>query len=354
MKILITGAKGQLGLELQKQLQEANSHAPNLYEVFPTNHQTLDITNFENVQVMLEKVKPDVVINCAAHTGVDQCEEEKERADAINHLGPKYLATVCESIGAKLVQVSTDYVFSGAFDTGTCVETKKKEAIEQGVTEQGVTEEDIREEVTAGKTKIEVMEEIEDGTKKRLLAKRQAMAEESTPWVEDSSIDPQSVYGLTKAKGEEAVRTLCTKHFIIRTAWLYGEGANFVRTMLQLAKTHPRLTVVADQYGNPTSTKDLATAIINLIQTEHYGTYHGTCEGTCSWYDFAKEIFKLSKLSIDVVPVTSEAFPRPAKRPHYSSLENAHLKAIGMNTFRPWQEALADYLESELNTRVLK
>ncbi len=317
MKILITGAKGQLGQALQKQLQQANDAVPCTYTVIPTDYDTMDITSKDSVEAMFTKVQPDVVINCAAHTAVDKCEEEVERADAINHQGPRHLAEACEACGAKLVQVSTDYVFSGTFN-GKALETVALEKM-------------AATHVTAA-----------------TLATRQAMADTSTPWIETSPIAPQSVYGTTKAQGEEAVRTLCTKHFIIRTAWLYGEGPNFVRTMLQLAKTHPRLTVVADQYGNPTSTKDLAKVIIALVQTEHYGTYHGTCEGTCSWYDFAQTIFALSGVSIEVAPVTSEDFPRPAKRPHYSSLDNTHLKAVGLNTFRTWQEALADYLSEEV------
>ena len=147
--------------------------------------------------------------------------------------------------------------------------------------------------------------------------------------------------------GEELVRTLCKKHFIIRTAWLYGEGNNFVRTMLKLAQTNKELNVVGDQFGNPTYAKDLAVAIVNLIQTEYYGVYHGTCEGACSWYDFATKIFELKGIDVKVNKVTSEQFVRPAKRPFYSSLDNFMLKIQGLNTFRPWQEALADYLEAD-------
>lgn len=277
MKILITGANGQLGLEIQAQLGQA----PNQYKVIPTDYTTLDITNLNQVKAELLLEKPDVVINCAAHTAVDKCEEDIENAYKINAIGPKNLAIACDEIGAKLVQVSTDYVFSGD-DSG---------------------------------------------------ARR-----------EDDVTGPQSIYGTSKLLGEEYVKTFCKKHFIIRTAWLYGEGNNFVRTMLKLAETNKELNVVGDQFGSPTSTVDLAKAIIQLIETEYYGTFHGTCEGECSWYDFACKIFELKGIDVKVNKVTSEEFVRPAKRPRFSVLDNFMLKLYGLNSFRNWEEALEEYL----------
>lgn len=279
MKIIITGASGQLGLELQHQLNVLDKH----YEVIATDYTTLDITNFEQVKAELLLHRPGVVINCAAHTAVDKCEEDIENAYRINAIGPKNLAIACEAIGAKLVQVSTDYVFDG---------------------------------------------------------------ENPLPRREDDQVGPQSIYGSSKLLGEDYVRTFCKKHFIIRTAWLYGEGNNFVRTMLKLAETNKELNVVGDQFGSPTSTKDLARAIINLIHTEYYGTFHGTCEGECSWYDFACKIFELKGIDIKVNRVTSEEFIRPAKRPKYSVLDNFMLKLYNINEFRYWEEALEDYLNS--------
>lgn len=278
MKILITGANGQLGLELQKQLGQKS----NKYQVISTDYQDLDITDLEQVKEKLLFEKPDVVINCAAHTAVDKCEEDIENAYKINAIGPKNLAIGCEEIGAKLVQVSTDYVFSGD----------------------------------------------NPGARR-----------------EDDATGPQSIYGTSKLLGEEYVKTFCKKHFIIRTAWLYGEGNNFVRTMLKLAETHKELNVVGDQFGSPTSTRDLAKAIIKLIDTEYYGTFHGTCEGECSWYDFACKIFELKGIDIRVNKVTSEEFVRPAKRPKFSVLDNFMLKLYGLNSFRSWEEALKEYLE---------
>lgn len=277
MKILITGANGQLGLEIQAQLGQA----PNQYKVIPTDYTTLDITNLNQVKAELLLEKPDVVINCAAHTAVDKCEEDIENAYKINAIGPKNLAIACDEIGAKLVQVSTDYVFRGD-DSG---------------------------------------------------ARR-----------EDDVTGPQSIYGTSKLLGEEYVKTFCKKHFIIRTAWLYGEGNNFVRTMLKLAETNKELNVVGDQFGSPTSTVDLAKAIIQLIETEYYGTFHGTCEGECSWYDFACKIFELKGIDVKVNKVTSEEFVRPAKRPKFSVLDNFMLKLYGLNSFRNWEEALEEYL----------
>lgn len=279
MKIVITGAKGQLGTELINQLQINDK-----YEVIPTDRGELNIIDINDVNKFLLNHKPDVVINCAAHTAVDLCETDVENAYKINAIGPRNLAIVCEKIGAKLVQVSTDYVFDG------------------------------------------------NGNR---------------PYREDDITCPNSIYGTSKLMGENFVKEFCSKYFIVRTAWLYGEGNNFVRTMLKLAETNKELNVVNDQFGSPTSTVDLAKAIIHLISTEHYGTYHGTCEGQCSWYDFAKKIFELKNIDIKVNPVTSEEFKRPAPRPAYSVLDNFMLKLVGLNSFRNWEESLKEYLDKE-------
>lgn len=280
MKVLITGGRGQLGLELSRQLVEHGDK----YEIISTDYDVLDITNFNKVQSYLHEHRPDIVINCAAHTAVDQAEEDVENAYKINALGPKHLAIVCDEIGAKLAQVSTDYVFDG---------------------------------------------------------------ENPEPRREDDAVGPQCIYGKSKLDGENHVKTFCKRHFIIRTAWLYGEGNNFVRTMLKLSKTNSQLNVVGDQFGSPTYTKDLARVIIDLMHTQYYGTYHGTCEEACSWYDFACEIFRIMDNPIKINKVTSEEFVRPAKRPKYSVLDNFNLQLYGLNTFRTWQEALADYLEQD-------
>ena len=276
MKVIITGAKGQLGKELLKQFNEKYK-----YEIIDTDRSILDITNMENVNTFIYEKSPDVVINCAAHTAVDLCETDIKNAYKINALGPRNLAVACEKIGAKFVQVSTDYVLDG---------------------------------------------------------------NATMPIKEDEITNPNSIYGKSKLMGENFTKQFCSKYFIIRTAWLYGEGNNFVRTMLKLSETHSELNVVDDQIGSPTSTVDLAKVIISLIHTEYYGIYHGTCEGQCSWYDFAKKIFEIKNIDIKINPVTSDEFKRPAPRPKYSVLDNFMLKLVGLNSFRQWEDALKEYL----------
>ncbi|MDZ5724326.1 MULTISPECIES: dTDP-4-dehydrorhamnose reductase [Acetobacterium] len=283
MKVLLTGSNGQLGRELTRQLKQKKiDHVG--YDI-----PEFDITDKEKMTVIIAKEQPTVIVNCGALTNVDGCETQKELAMAINAAGPKSLAEIARDQDIVLVQVSTDYVFDGG-----------------GISLNGVLR----------------------------------------PYVEADPIDPKTVYGESKAAGEKAVVETTPKYFVIRTAWLYGDGNNFVKTMLELASKHPKLTVVNDQVGSPTSTVDLAAAIIDLMQTDHYGTYHGTCEGQCSWYDFAVEIFRLSGIKVAVEPVTSEQFVRPAPRPKYSVLENKALNDLNMNHFRPWQVSLAEYLKN--------
>ncbi|OOB78315.1 MAG: dTDP-4-dehydrorhamnose reductase [Epulopiscium sp. Nuni2H_MBin001] len=277
MKILITGAHGQLGRALLQCLEPDPS-----VTLLAVDKDELDITVLTQVTSMLRDFKPDVVINCAAATAVDDCEKNHTNAFQINAIGPLNLAVICNGIAARLVHISTDYVFSG--------QPRK------------------------------------------------------TPWVEDDITEPQNIYGTSKLLGEQYVKAYCPQHFIVRTAWLYGDGHNFVNTMLDLSKTHPEINVVGDQFGNPTYTKDLAQVIINLIQTDHYGTYHATNEGICSWYDFACKIFEIADVNVKVNKITTAQFPRPAKRPIYSALENNRLNDEGLNSFRNWEVALADYL----------
>ena len=279
MRIIITGANGQLGLELSKQLSRNKE-----YEVICTDIEELNIVDINSVNKVISKYKPGVVINCASHTAVDLCETDIENAYKINAIGPRNLAIACEKVNAKFVQVSTDYVFDGNIDR---------------------------------------------------------------PYREDDNTCPNSIYGSSKLMGEKFTKEFCSRHFIVRTAWLYGEGNNFVRTMLKLSETNKEINVVNDQFGSPTSTVDLAKAIIELIHTEHYGTYHGTCEGKCSWYDFAQKIFEIRNIDIKVNPVTSEEYKRTAPRPTYSVLDNFMLKLVGLNSFRNWEDALIEYLNEE-------
>ncbi len=273
MRIVVTGANGQLGKEIAKQGSD--------HELILTDHDTLNITNSSAVATFMKVIKPDAVIHCAAYTNVDGAEADYDGAFHINVVGAQNMAAGCLEVGARMVYVSTDYVFDG---------------------------------------------------------------QKQQPYREFDSVNPQSVYGITKWQGEEIVRHILGRHYIVRTAWLYGEGNNFVRTMLSLAEKNDRIRVVNDQIGTPTSTIDLAKSIFTLLATDAYGTYHGTCQGYCSWYDFACEIFRQTGKQVEVLPVTTSEFPRPAKRPAYSILDNYMLRMTVGDPMRNWKLALEDYI----------
>ena len=274
MKILITGAYGMLGSDLREVLKN--------HELIVTGSKDLDITNEENVIDFIDENSPEVVINAAAYTAVDDCETNYDEACAVNAIGPKNLAIACKKQDVPLVHISTDYVF--------------------------------------------------DGSKR-------------TPLLENDALGPQSAYGKTKLEGEKFIQEYTDKYFILRTAWLYGiHGNNFVQTMLSLAENHDEITVVDDQIGSPTYSLDLAVSIANLLNSDKYGIYHLTNEGECSWYEFSKRIFELSDVDVKVLPVTTEEFPRPAPRPHYSVLSNQKWIKAGFPPMRKYEEALSDYL----------
>ncbi len=276
-KILVTGCNGQLGRAIN-QLYSKN----NEIEIVNTDVADLDITDVSKVLELVRQIKPYAIINCAAHTGVDACETECDSAYRINAIGPRNLSIAATETKAKMIHISTDYVFAG------------------------------------------------DAT---------------TPYLEFDKPDPQGMYGKTKLAGEHFVEQFARNYFIIRTAWLYGDGKNFVKTMLRLSETNDTVRVVKDQVGSPTSAKELARIIDKLIWTENYGLFHGTCEGVASWADFAEEIFKLSKKSTQVVKVTTEEYGNPVKRPAYSVLENYMLKLTTDYRAADWQDALAEYLK---------
>ena len=289
MKILITGGKGQLGNELLSIVKSGQAEIGPLekakeYEVVSYDVDKLDISDLNKVREILNLEKPNVVINCAACTNVDGCESNEELAFKVNSLGARNLAICSEEIGAKLVQVSTDYVFSGE--------------------------------------------------------------EREVPFREYDLTSPYSVYGKTKLMGEEFVKQYSKKAFIVRTSWLYGYvGHNFVYTMRRLGSEKEFLTVVNDQKGNPTHANDLAYHILKLIETEEYGIYHCTGKGECTWYDFAKKIMELSNLNCEVRPCTSEEFKTPAKRPEYSSLDNMMLRCTIGDEMRNWEEAIESFIK---------
>ncbi len=274
--LFVTGSNGQLGRAINRKY-ENNSEI----KMVNTDIAELDITNVDDVIKMIKEVKPYAIINCAAHTGVDACETDIDNAYKINAIGPRNLSIAAEKVGAKMIHISTDYVFSG------------------------------------------------DATK---------------PYVEFDEPNPQGIYGRTKLEGEKFVKEFSKKHIIIRTAWLYGDGKNFVKTMLRLAENNNTVRVVGDQIGSPTSTAVLADIIDNLIWTDNYGTYHGTCEGYCSWADFAKEIFRLSEKDTKVDCITTDEYPTPAKRPAYSVLENYMLRINTGYVVADWKEAIKEYI----------
>lgn len=295
MKILITGSRGQLGNELQRCLSTMTAEIapiPSEYEsaqVDAVDADVLDITDKDAIDAWFIANGPyDIVVNGAAMTNVDGCEQEEDVANAVNGQGPANLAMVCEAQGTKFVQVSTDYVFPG-----------------------------------------------------NVPGER----------VESDEVAPLSAYGRSKLLGEQVTAEHCSKHFIVRTAWLYGYvGHNFVKTMRKLGQTHDQITVVNDQLGNPTSANDLAYEILKIALTDDYGIYHCTGKGTCSWCDFAAAIMEGLGLDCKVVPVTSEQYkaanPASADRPAYSSLRNEHLEKTVGDEMRPWRDALATYLQN--------
>lgn len=280
-KLIITGCNGQLGRAMNKVL-EGNSE----YELVNTDVAELDITNIDAVLAFMEKEMPYAIVNCAAYTAVDACEVNKELAYKINAIGSRNLAIAAEKFGAKLVHVSTDYVFGG---------------------------------------------------------------DAKSPYTEFDAVGPKSMYGFTKLAGENFVKEFSKHFFIVRTAWLYGDGKNFLRTMLKLSETHDEITVVDDQIGSPTSAMELARAISWLIPTENYGLYHGTCEGCCSWADFTEAIFKKTGKSTKVIHVSTAeyqaAHPDSASRPAYSVLDNYMFRLVGGYTFADWEKALDEHLE---------
>jgi len=289
MKILITGSNGQLGSELRKIIKAGSSELGSIPDnirnarLLCVDIDDVNIEDMEAVKAMVDSFAPDVIINCAAFTNVNQCETDRETAFKANAIGPRNLAVAAEQLGAKLIHMSTDYVFEG------------------------------------------------NGKK---------------PYCEWNVCNPQSVYGYTKWLGEQYVRDFSTKYIIVRTAWLYGyDGNNFVKTIIKTAREKGALKVVDDQRGNPTNAVDLAHHLLKLADTNEYGVYHCTGDGECSWYEFACEIIRLAKIDCAITPCTTEEYPTPAKRPSYSSLENMMLKCTVGDEMRNWKDALAYFTE---------
>jgi dTDP-4-dehydrorhamnose reductase len=292
MKIILIGANGQLGSDLYAALQQHDVLAaiqPNTDDGRVASPVELDILNAADVRALVERFKPAVIINTAAFHRVDDIERDASMALQVNALAAQQMALICREAGVALMFISTDYVFDAA---------------------------------------------------------------KHAPYIESDLPNPISAYGATKLAGELLIRSAWHKHYIIRTCGLYGaagamgKGGNFVNTMLRMAREGKPIRVVNDQVCTPTYTRDLAAQIALLIQTEHYGTYHATNDGACTWYEFACEIFRLAGLAPEVTPITSEALNLPARRPAYSVLQNSALQALGIDRMRDWHEALADYMRA--------
>lgn len=243
----------------------------------------MDITDAAKVEEVIKASDVETVIHCAAYTAVDAAEDNVDICRRINADGTENIARVCKELDLKMIYISTDYVFNG------------------------------------------------EGTR---------------PWEPDDEREPLNVYGETKYEGELAVEKYLEKYYIVRIAWVFGvNGKNFIKTMLKLSETHSELNVVNDQIGSPTYTRDLAVLLADMAEREAYGRYHATNEGLCTWYDFAKEIFRQARKEIVIHPVTSEQFPSKAKRPHNSRLNKDKLEENGFRRLPAWQDALGRYLE---------
>ena len=285
-KIIVTGVKGQLGFDCLRVLKEQG-----FTNVIGVDKDELDITDEKAVNDFIVKEKPEVVMHNAAWTAVDKAEENKDLVYQVNALGPKYIAEACKKVNAKMVYISTDYVFDGKGD------------------------------------KYFEIDDLKNGL---------------------------STYGVTKSKGEDFVKENLTKYFIVRISWVFGiNGHNFIKTMLNLAKKGIKeLNVVDDQIGSPTYTYDLAKLLVEMIQTDKYGVYHATNEGVCSWAEFAKYIFEVTKQDVTIHPVSTEEYmklvPNQAKRPLNSRMSKESLTKAGFSKLPTWQDAVNRFIKNEL------
>lgn len=288
MKVAVIGSNGQLGTDV------VDAFGKNGDQLLPLSHSDVELSSIDSVSACLKAFDPDVVVNTAAMHHVENCEREPAKAFAVNGLGARNLATVTRELGAVLLHISTDYVFDGA---------------------------------------------------------------QRRPYEESDRPNPLNVYGNTKLSGEHFVSSTADKYFVLRTSAIYGKspcrakgGLNFIELMLKLAKERPSLRVVNDEIVTPTSTAELAKQIVALSRSDSYGLCHATAEGSCSWYEFAREIFALTGANVDLQIAGPNEFPAKVPRPKYSVLENCGLKKRGLNIFRPWQEGVREYLSARANS----
>lgn len=284
MRILVTGITGQLGYDVMREIKKRNAESTSEnIEAIGATRAEMPLDKPEKLRGFIKSVSPDVIIHCAAYTAVDKAEDEPELCETINARATSEIAKAAKEIGAKLIYISTDYVFPGDGER---------------------------------------FYEVDDATA------------------------PKNVYGKSKLDGERAVREATNGHFIVRISWVFGiNGKNFIRTMMNLSKTHKSLTVVDDQIGSPTYTRDLAPLLVDMVQTEKYGTYHATNEGVCSWYELAKEVFRQSGADVSVAPVPSTEYKTRAVRPHNSRLSKRSLDDAGFHRLPDWHDAVRRYLD---------
>lgn len=276
MRVLVTGTNGQLGYDVVKELQKRN------IECYGATRQDFDIIDFNATEKFITNYMPNAVIHCAAYTAVDKAEDEQGLCYLVNASATENIAEICKKINAKMLYISTDYVFDG-------------------------TKDDFYEV--------------------------------------DDKPNPINVYGKTKLLGEQAVQRILNKYFIVRISWVFGEhGNNFVKTMLRLGKERKEINVVADQYGSPTYTADLAPLLVEMIQTEKYGVYHATNEGVCTWAEFAEEIFKIAGMDVKVNYITTAEYPTRAIRPMNSRLSKRKLVINNFKTLENWHKDLKNFL----------
>ena len=300
-KVLVTGVNGQLGYDVVRELDKRG------YEAIGVDREVMNLTNSEEIRRVMNDISPDGVIHCAAYTAVDAAEDNIELCERVNALAVKDIAECAKYLDIPMIYISTDYVFNGM----------------KGINQNNVDE---------------VAYTIEDNN---------ICKECYLEYTEDDKVNPINVYGRTKCEGEMYVRDILDKHYIVRISWVFGEnGNNFIDTMLRLSKDRDELNVIDDQVGSPTYTKDLAPLLVDMLESDRYGTYHATNDGYCSWYEFAKEIFDVAGVDIKVNPITTDMYPTKAKRPFNSKMSKEKLKNNNFRTLRSWKSAVKDYIEN--------
>lgn len=277
MKVLILGSDGQLGTDMVQEYK-AYDRKVDLYKATISD---FDISNYDTTRKFILDHSPDLIINCAAHTNVDDCEKNVDFAYRVNAIGSRNVALSANICGASLVYISTDYVFDG---------------------------------------------------------------EKASPYTEFDTPNPLNIYAKSKLAGEMFVKDFSDKFYIIRTSWLYGSnGHNFLKTILRLAQNNSEIWVVNDQTGTPTDTKSLASQIIKIVDKGIFGTYNASCNGSCTWYEFACEIVKLAGLDANVIPIKTEEYPLPARRPKYSVLDNYVMKLENIDIMPHWKDSVVNF-----------